>query len=134
MQLRSFELATDLFIKPVEVFDTWLDSTRHSLLTQAPALIDPRVGGQYSLWGGSVTGEFVHIDRPRVIAQTWRTVDFSADMPDTRLELTFEERVNGCRLRVVHAHIPASMASAFRSAWTQYYFPRMTTIGVLPQG
>ncbi|RME24846.1 MAG: hypothetical protein D6798_10270 [Deltaproteobacteria bacterium] len=107
-----------------------MDSARHSLLAQAPAVIDPRVGGQYSLWGGSVFGEFVYLDRPRVIAQTWRTVDFTPEMPDTRLELAFEERVNGTRLRVTHGHIPGPMVRLFRDAWTRYYFPRMTTIGL----
>lgn len=130
MRLQTIELATDLFVPPALVYDTWLDSARHSLLAQAPALIDPRVGGQYSLWGGAVTGEFVFLERPRVIAQTWRTVDFTADMDDSRLELTFEERVKGCHLRVVHGHIPKAMVGMFRTAWTQYYFPRMTTIGL----
>ncbi len=130
MKLQTIELAVDLFVKPVQVFDTWMDSHLHSLLAQAPAVIDPRVGGQYSLWGGSVTGEFVHLDRPRLIAQTWRTVDFTPDMDDTRLELLFEERVNGTRLRVTHGHIPRPMVRMFKEAWTQYYFPRMTTIGI----
>lgn len=130
MKLHTIELTTDLFVKPELVWDTWMDSAHHSLLAQAPAVIDPRVGGQYSLWGGSVFGEFVYLDRPRIIAQTWRTVDFTPEMPDTRLELAFEERVNGTRLRVTHGHIPSPMVRLFRDAWTRYYFPRMTTIGL----
>lgn len=130
MKLVTLELATDLFVKPALVFDTWLDAHKHSMLTQAPAFIDPRVGGEYRLWGGSIFGEFVYLDRPRVIAQTWRTVDFTPQMEDTRLELRFEERVNGTHLVVTHGHIPQHMARMFREAWTQYYFPRMTTIGV----
>ena len=130
MKLHTIELAVDLFVQPVDVFDTWLDSTRHSMLAQAPCLIDPRVGGQYSLWGGSVVGQLVYLDRPRVIAQTWRTEDFTEDMDDSRLELRLEERVNGTRLHVAHGHIPASMVRMFRDAWVQFYFPRMTTIGL----
>jgi len=130
MKLHTIELAVDLFVRPVEVFDTWMDSTRHSLLAQAPALIDPRVGGPYSLWGGSVRGEFVYLERPRLIAQTWRTEDFSDDMDDSRLELRLEERVNGTRLHVLHGHIPAPMLRMFRDAWVSFYFPRMTTIGL----
>ncbi len=132
MRLHTIELSVDLFVKPHLVWDTWMDSHKHSLLTQAPAQIEPRVGGVYSLWGGSVVGEFVYLDRPRVIAQTWRTEDFTPDMDDTRLELVFEERVRGCTVRVTHGHIPAPMVGMFRNAWTQYYFPRMTTIGQLP--
>lgn len=131
MRLHTIELGTDLFVPAALVYDTWLDTARHSRLAQAPALIDPRVGGQVSLWGGSVTGELVYLERPRVIAQTWRTVDFTPEMDDSRLELSFEDRVNGCHVRVVHGHIPAAMVSMFRSAWTQYYFPRMTTIGLV---
>ncbi|NOY25368.1 MAG: hypothetical protein GXP62_05800 [Oligoflexia bacterium] len=130
MRLHTIELATDLFVPPLQIYDTWLDSARHSLLAQSPAQIDPRVGGQYSLWGGSVVGELVYLERPRVIAQTWRTADFRPEFDDSRLELSFEERVNGTHLRVLHSHIPAPMVSIFRSAWTEYYFPRMTTIGI----
>ena len=128
--LITLELATDLFVKPTLVWDTWMDSARHSLLAQAPAFIEARVGGSYSLWGGSVTGEFVFLERPRLIAQTWRTVDFGPDMDDTRLELRLEERVSGTRVQVTHGHIPRHMARMFREAWTSYYFPRMTTIGL----
>lgn len=131
MRLQSIELSVDLFVKPHLVWDTWMDSHKHSLLSQAPALIDPRVGGSYSLWGGSVVGEFVYLDRPKVIAQTWRTEDFTPDMDDSRLELTFEEKVRGTTVRVVHAHIPGAMVGMFRQAWSQFYFPRMTTIGQL---
>ncbi len=65
-----------LMVPPTTVYDTWMNGTQHSLMAEGVAVIDPKVGGQFSLWGGSVTGEFVYLRRPDRIVFTWRTEDF----------------------------------------------------------
>ena len=125
MRHSSIHTQTQLLAPPPVIFDAWLDSASQALITQAPAQIVPRVGGMFSVWDGSVTGEIVFLQRPRRIAQTWRTHDFDMSMDDTRLELTFEPiGATATRLIVEHQRIPAQFHRQFSHAWSQVYFPR----------
>lgn len=121
----AIELSVSLYAPPEAVFDAWLDPLRMRQITAAPARIDARVGGGYALWGGSIQGEFVYLDRPRRIAQTWRTEDFGPHMDDSRLELTFEGTVSGTRLVIIHGHIPVSLRELFVGAWRDHLIPRL---------
>ena len=133
-QRIAIELSTSLYAPPNVVFDTWLDPLKMHQITAAPAVIDARVGGAYALWGGSIRGEFVYLDRPRRIAQTWRTEDFGAHMDASRLELTFEGTVSGTRLVIVHGHIPISLRELFVAAWREHLIPRLQVGLTTPLG
>jgi activator of HSP90 ATPase len=39
---------------------------------QSHATADPRVGGAFSLYGGSVTGTYRELEKPRRLVQEWR--------------------------------------------------------------
>ena len=105
------------------------------MITQAPAQIVPRVGGLFSVWDGSVTGEIVFLQRPRIIAQTWRTTDFDVSMDDSRLELTFEPiGTAATRLIVEHQRIPGPLHRQFSHAWSEVYFPRLHTFLAMQRG
>ena len=131
MQLRTLEAAVQIWSPPTAVFDAWISPVTHTALSGHPAFVDARVGGRFQLWGGSVKGEFVHLARPHVVAQTWRTDDFTAQMEDSRLEVSFKPVGAGTRLQVVHAWIPASLYDQFVFGWTQFILPRFREL-VLP--
>ncbi len=119
---------------PQVVYDAWLDPIYHQAVSSAPALIDPRVGGLYSLWGGSITGEFVFLQRPSRIAQTWRTEDFEPWTPDSRLELRFLPQNGGTRMNVSQDQIPAGLYEQFRFGWERHLFPRLKGLGLQRPG
>lgn len=122
--LRTLEAAVQVWAPPPVVFDAWLSPVTHTALSGQPAFLDARVGGRFLFWGGSVKGEFVHLSRPHVVAQTWRTDDFTAQMDDSRLEVSFRPAGAGTRLQIVHAWIPAPLYDQFVFGWTQHILPR----------
>ncbi|MEL6345335.1 MAG: SRPBCC domain-containing protein [Myxococcota bacterium] len=131
--LRTLEAGVWVAAHPAVTFDAWLSSATHTAMSGQPAFIDARPGGYFSLWSGSVRGEFVHLKRPQVIAQTWRTSDFPANADDSRVELRFRPHNGGTQVSVVHAYIPPALYDQFRFGWTQFLLPRLREL-VLPNG
>ena len=128
--LRTLEAAVAVASPPAVVYDTWLSPAAHTAMTGQPSFLDARLGGQYTLWGGSVKGEFVFFKRPDRIAQTWRTPDFESHMEDSRLELTFHSALGGTRVQVVHAFIPAPLYQQFLFGWTKVLLPRLRELAL----
>ncbi len=123
--MHSFQTHTELFVPRERVFDAWLSERDQSLITGAPAIIEPRLGGLFSLWGGSVRGQIVFMKRPDVIAQTWRTDDFESHDEDSRLELRFLATAMGCQLQITQDKIPARSHQQFIHAWTTVLIPAL---------
>jgi uncharacterized protein YndB with AHSA1/START domain len=129
-RLRTLEAAVTVASPPAVVFDTWLSPAAHTAMSGQPAFIDGRIGGQYTLWGGSVKGEIIFLKPHQRIAQTWRTPDFDSHMEDSRLELTFHSAQGGTRVQVVHAHIPAPLYDQFLFGWTQVLLPQLRELSL----
>lgn len=123
--LSAIETGTLVPAAPAAVFDLWLDPVKIGLLTGGPAHIDASVGGHYSLFGGSVVGQYVFFERPRVVAQTWRTDDFGPHMDDSRLELVFARTAAGTMVRITHVHIPPHLKEQFLYGWDQFILPKL---------
>lgn len=121
--MKSLQAHTELFVPPQRVYQAWLSTSDMGLITGAPAVIEPWVGGVYSLYGGAVTGQFVFLKQDEVIAQTWRTEDFEQRDEDSRLELRLTPSAAGCRLQVTQTHIPPRSHQQFIHAWTKVVLP-----------
>ena len=125
----SFELSTVLPALPARVYAAWLSSAEHAAMTGASARgsadIDPRVGGAYSTWDGYITGTTLELEPHHRIVQAWRTVEFPADSPDSRLEIVLNAVNGGMRLTLKHSNIPAGQGASYESGWVENYFEPM---------
>ena len=121
----SFEISTVLAAPARRVYEVWLSSGEHGAMTGGSAQIDPIVGGKFSAWDGYITGETLELEPYHRIVQSWRTIEFPADAPDSRLEILFEENAEGTRLTLKHSDIPAGQGSAYESGWVSNYFDPM---------
>lgn len=126
----SFEISTLLPVLPEQVYDAWLDSEMHSAMTGAGADVSNEPGGSFQAWDGYIEGKNLELDPGRRIVQAWRTVEFSADEPDSRLELTFEAVDGGTQLSLRHSNLPAH-GLQYRDGWRENYFePMLSYFGV----
>jgi len=126
--MSSLELSLELSADPHFAFAAWLNPIIQGQMTEQMAEIDPRPNGRFRLWGGAVEGKFIAINAYSNIKMTWRTVEFTADMADTIIELHFKATKKGCRLVVTHTEIPPAMESQFKFAWKDYIFPRFAMV------
>lgn len=120
-----FEISTVLPAAPEKVYRAWLSSEGHSAFIGAEASVEPRVGGSFSAWGDYIQGTTLELERNRRIVQSWRTVDFPPDSPDSRLEIVLDKVKGGTRLTLIHSEIPDGMGEEYHQGWVDNYFEPM---------
>lgn len=116
------------------VFDAWLDVTLLGRWMFGPAVrderivrigLDPRVGGAFSFvvdrQGTEIdhVGEYLEIDRPRLLVFTWAIRDTLSDKSRVIVEITPLDQ--GCDVKVTHVMNPESPAYVEKAAgaWTR---------------
>jgi uncharacterized protein YndB with AHSA1/START domain len=109
---------------PREIYDSWLSSA-HGKMIGSTATVDPRVGGAFTAWDGYIRGTTLELEPYRRIVQAWRTTEFSAAHPDSRLELMLEQVEGGTRLTIRHTEIPEGQGASLEQGWIDHYFRPM---------
>jgi activator of HSP90 ATPase len=123
----DFEVSAIISARADVVFATWMSSTGHSRMTGGEALIDSRVGGSYSAWGGYITGTTLVLESPRCLVQSWRSADFGPDDPDSTIEVTFDPLESGTRVTIRHRGVPSDQRGYESEGWAEFYLEPMTT-------
>jgi|SRR6185369_2621989 activator of HSP90 ATPase len=109
-------------VKPVQVYDALLDPQKHAAFTGAGATGDPKVGGAFTAWDGYITGKHLELEPPRRIVQEWKTSEWPAGSPPSRLEWTLVQVGDDTKVSLVHSRVPASQAESYRQGWIDYYW------------
>jgi activator of HSP90 ATPase len=94
-------------------------------MTESPAKVEPRVGGAFTAWDGYITGKTLELKPYTRIVQAWRTSEFAAGDPDSRLEITLEAAKGGTKLSLFHSNLPDGQAEGYESGWEESYFAPM---------
>lgn len=122
----SLRVSARFPVPPSRVYADWLDPAGHAALTGGnPASCDPRPGGAFTAWEGYISGTTLELVPGRRIVQAWRTSDFPAEAPDSRLVVELSADGDGCRVDIVHDEIPAGQGPAYEQGWADYYFSPM---------
>lgn len=116
---------------PAEAYEAWLDSKKHSRMLGGEsdeAKIDPKVGGKFSVWGNTVTGETLELSPEKYrIVQTWRYEyeDWPEDMP-SKIIIEFVPYKEGkCKLHFWQGGVPATHVDEITEGWKDYYWKPM---------
>lgn len=95
--------------------------------TQSDCKIDPKVGGEFSLFSGNVTGVFQELSHPTVIKQAWRFKHWPAGhFSDVTLKLT--ETDDKTKLELVQTNVPESDRESTQQGWRTHQWERMKAI------
>ncbi len=123
---NGFKLSTVVPAQPETVYRAWLDPRRHAAFTGGGlATSEPRPGGAFTAWEGYIQGTYLVLVPGERIVHAWRTTDFPAGAPDSRVEVLFEAARGGTRLTVVHAQIPSGQEGDYQAGWSAFYFRPM---------
>jgi activator of HSP90 ATPase len=113
---------------PKEAYDAWMNGKLHGKMIGADAVIDPKVGGSFSIWDDYLVGKTLelHPDKLKIV-QSWR--DNSSGWPEgyfSKITLLFENYKDGqTKLHFTHTGIPEEFAASIEQGWTEYYWDKM---------
>jgi uncharacterized protein YndB with AHSA1/START domain len=111
---------------PIEaLFDMYLDPAAHAAFTGYPVAIGPNAGTEFHAFNKQISGEILVALRPRLIVQSWRSVKFLDDDPDSTLILLFtpesSDRNHG-RIDLVHLDVPDHDYGDVTAGWHKHYW------------
>jgi activator of HSP90 ATPase len=121
----QFTVSAKVNASPKEVYDAWLDTKKHGEMTGSTAFVTPGVGGKFSAWDGYIEGTTLELKPNNRIVQAWRSSDFPAGAPDSRVEITFEQADAGTKVTITHTNIPDGQGPEFKDGWDEFYFQPM---------
>ncbi len=120
----QFTVSATIPASPKQVYDAWLSSKGHALMTGSPAKVSARTGGAFTAWDGYITGKNLKLKPGKQIVQSWRTTEFAAADPDSQIEVLLVKAPGGTKLTLRHTNIPGGQ-SDYRSGWPTHYFEPM---------
>lgn len=107
---------------PEQVFDAYLDPAAHAAFTGSPVTIASASGSEFRAFGGALSGTVLEVVRPRLIVQSWRSVNFAAGDPDSTLVLMLSAEGGGCRIDLVHVDVPPQDYDGVTRGWEKFYW------------
>jgi activator of HSP90 ATPase len=116
---------TEEFRAPAsEIYQTFTDSQRITAFTRAaPKLWEgAKKGGKFELFGGNVSGEYLELDEPKKIVQSWRLEQWPKGHY-SRLEIVLDQNDvdNVTVMRVTWKGVPVGQEEVTRRNWGEYY-------------
>ena len=98
------------------IYEALLDQKQFSAFTGAPARIDARPGGTFTLFGGRVTGKIVELVPNQRIVESWRVETWPAGVYSAvRIELT--PTPIGIRLTLDQSGFPPADKETLERNW-----------------
>lgn len=110
---------------PSAVYAAWLSSEGHAAMTGCRAEISAELGAPFRCWGSYIQGKNEELVPGERIVQSWRTLEFPSDAPDSRLTITLSAVPEGTRIEIQHDNIPAGQGPRYYAGWLERYFTPM---------
>jgi activator of HSP90 ATPase len=104
------------------LYAMYLDPVAHAQITGAPVTVDTEPGAPFRAFDGSLSGQMLAVVAPRLIVQSWRSVHFNDDDPDSTLILTFTAEGASGRIDLIHLDVPNQDYLGVANGWETHYW------------
>jgi activator of HSP90 ATPase len=111
----------DLKSDPPRIYAVLLDARQFAAFTGAPAEIDPKPGGAFSLFGGQIVGRNVELVSDQRIVQAWRPSHWSPGVYSI-VEFEFKLHTSGTTVALDHKGFPEGDFDHLESGWHAHYW------------
>lgn len=115
-----------VFIKtsPHDVYEVIMDEVKHAKLTKSTAIVSRKIGGEFSIYGGELTGKNLELEEDKEIVQFWRAHDWPKGHFST-VAFTLEKVKGGTRIVFVQDGVPDQHVKDITAGWKLYYWDPM---------
>jgi len=107
---------------PQRIYDVLLSSADFSTFSGAPAEIDPKVGGAFSMFGGLVVGRNVELVPNQRIVQAWRLAKEFPEGTYSLVKIELKARDSGTKLVLDHTGFPEGHFDHLDAGWYSHYW------------
>jgi len=107
---------------PAELHAMYMDAEIHAAFTGAPATISEEPGSPFEAFGGLLTGTMLQVVKPMLIVQSWRSVNFADEDPDSTLIISFSPEDDDGRIDLIHLDVPENDFQGVSGGWESRYF------------
>ena len=122
---NEFTVSETLNASAETIYNAWLSTQGHTLMTGSPAKVDGRVKGEFTTWDGYIWGTFLELEASKRIVQAWRTSEFPDDADDSKVEVLLEEKDGKTKVTLIHSNIPEDQEDSYKQGWEDFYFKPM---------
>lgn len=120
---------SDFSVSPQQVYQTLLSSKKFSECTKksfpgfsdTSAVIDPVVGGAFSVFDGHIIGIFIELVPGQRIVEAWRVVDWPAGVYSVA-KFELKSQGSGTHLMFDHIGFPEGLKEHLSIGWQQHYW------------
>jgi activator of HSP90 ATPase len=113
-----------------ELYQTFTDPGRIAAFTRSPPKVfeGAKKGGKFELFGGNVSGEYVELEQPTKITQTWR-LDQWPKGHYSKLKIEFDQNDvdHVTVMRVTWDGVPIGQEEVTKRNWGEYYVRSIKT-------
>lgn len=107
-----------------EMYETFVDPGRLAAFTRAPPKVfeGAKAGGKFELFGGNVSGEYLELEKPKKVVQSWRLAQWPAGHY-SKLQIEFDQNDvdHVTVMRVTWHGVPTGQEEVTRRNWGEYY-------------
>jgi activator of HSP90 ATPase len=124
MAKMSIRQAVEIRASPHDVYEALMDPEKHSELINDRAVIERKVGGKFSTFGGYAKGKFIELIQDKRIIHTWRANDWMKDDIST-ITITLKPTKTGTALEFVQTGVPERFIGNISQGWEELYWKPM---------
>jgi activator of HSP90 ATPase len=107
---------------PKALYDLYMNPKKHAMISAAPAVISPKAGGKYSVFGGYIQGKNLHLVKDKLIVQTWRAQGWDKNDVDSTFIISLEAKGKDVVLQAIHANVPNKHSANLAKGWKDHYW------------
>lgn len=124
MKTKTIKQTVVFNTNPHEVYETLMDSKKHSEFTESEAKISRNINGKFSAWGGDISGTNLELVKDKKIVQKWRSNDWPEGHYSTA---TFELKKVGGKTKLIFTQIdvPEDNYDSIKQGWIDFYWNKM---------
>jgi activator of HSP90 ATPase len=117
-------LQTVLFknTNPSILYNLYMDASKHSSVTGAPAKIQKKEGTKFSAYGDYCFGKNLQLIPGELIVQSWVANDWKKTETESTFILLFEQRNDDAVVFMTHANVPDSEYKSLKEGWNEFYW------------
>jgi activator of HSP90 ATPase len=108
---------------PQALYEAFMDSKIHSKFTEGKAKISRDIGGNFSIFEGTINGQNIELIPDQKIVQAWRSE--GENWPKgyySTITLIFESTDEGTLIKFTHVDVPEGALESVEEGWKSYYW------------